>query len=206
MERNDCQPACPSMRCPGVDSCYHRPWEGEESLPLQPDDLAILIGREYACVFLNFVLPPLPSARSTRHASENLNFREAVVIYQGLCYESMKKLKPMASAGADADARVVSASAPPSLSSSKAPIDGGVQNDSEGGRRGTAQESGGGATTAVAPCGSSPSSCTAAVAAAAAAARDIVNRFVKEGAPEQVNDVDGLWFTLVNIVGRPVVF
>lgn len=144
------------------------------------------------CVILVFMysvvlLPSLLSARSTRHASENLNFREAVARYQGLCYENTKKLKPTPSAGARASARVVSANASPALS----PGDGGLRNDSEGDRRGTAAASGdgGGATTSVASCASYSSSSTSSkvdVAAAAAAARDIVNRFVKEGAPEQV--------------------
>lgn len=126
-----------------------------------------------------------PSARSARHASENLNFREAVVRYQGLCHENRKKLRPTPSAGANA--RAVNTSTRPALSSSTAPVDDGLRNDSEGGRRGTALECGGGAGSAVGSCASWSSSAEADVAAAAAvAARDIVNRFVKEGAPEQV--------------------
>eukprot|EP00752_Nemacystus_decipiens_P016321 g14596.t1 len=124
----------------------------------------------------------------TRHASENLNFREAVAHYQALCYDNMKKRTP--SAHARAGARVVSANASPAVSSSTAPVDGGPLTDGEGDRQGAAQGSGGGASSAATSCASSSSSCfkvDEGAAAAAAAARDIVNRFVKEGAPEQVN-------------------
>lgn len=112
--------------------------------------------------------------------------------YQGLCYENMKKLKPMAGAGAGVGARVVGANTAPALSASTAPIDGGLKNGSEAGGRDTAAECGGGAGSAVASRASSSSSfkvdvvVAAAAAAAAAAAREIVDRFVKEGAPEQV--------------------
>eukprot|EP00903_Cladosiphon_okamuranus_P005597 g5569.t1 len=129
----------------------------------------------------------------SRHASENLNFREAVVHYQSLCYENIKKLKPMLSAGTGA--RVASANTP--LARSRSPagvVDGGLADDGQGDRRGAATESGGRASTGATSCASSSSSsftvdvaAAAAAAAATASARGIVNRFVKEGAPEQVN-------------------
>lgn len=147
---------------------------------------------------------PTASARSTRHASENLNFREAVVRYQGLCYDNMKKLKPMPGAGAGAGARAASAKTLlTAVSSSTAPADVGLKNSSEGGTRGTAPERGGDADSAAASCASSSSPCDVDVTAAAAAARAIVNRFVEEGAPEQVRKKEHGFVDLAGrIIGR----
>lgn len=109
-----------------------------------------------------------------------------MIRYQGLCYENMKRLKLTLSTGKVVGAQVISASTPPATSSSKAPIEGGLRNDSEGARRGTAPGCGGAAACALASSASSSSPSAFDVALTLAAARDIVDRFVKEGAPEQV--------------------
>ncbi|CAM9306236.1 unnamed protein product, partial [Ectocarpus fasciculatus] len=130
--------------------------------------------------------------RSIRHASENLNFREAVVRYRALCYDckaknpgssssSRKHLKPR-SKSADAGGRP---HAPSLLASPWAA--GGWRGGGGGGGGGGGSTDG---TATATDSSSSPSSSwvLSKPHMAAAAARDvIVDRFVREGAPEQVN-------------------
>lgn len=108
--------------------------------------------------------PHVHAARRTRHASENLNFRDAVVRYRALCFEDRKKKHSPRTPRTKAAASVSASATTTETAAGASPLWGG---------------SGGG--------GGDGGSDDVTASATAAAARDqIVDSFVKEGAPEQV--------------------
>ncbi len=135
-------------------------------------------GNRPVCSRFRSPLPSPPPFRhaSARHASENLNFREAVIRFRALCYESTNKKPPKPAPGAGARR------APNGTTAAAVAVAGGPCGEGEGGG-GCGVEQG---AVAASPASPAPSSTAGMAAAASAAARDIVNRFVREGAPEQV--------------------